>query len=318
MFATMLQSSCQYERVHSRTHGTPARIRGCPVSGLFIPSHVCRVVRMSTPAASLSAGLPILGEVAAAPASSLSCTSLKPGPASRPKATAPLPMTRAEMTARGWDEVDIVFVTGDAYVDHPSFAMALLGRLLESEGLSRGDLQPARLADLRAVADVRPAAAVLRDQRRQHGLDDQPLHGQPQGAQRRRLQSRRADRPAARSGDAGLLPAGARGVSRRAGDRRRRRGQPAPARPLRLLERQGPPLDHPGLQGRPAGLRHGRAGASSRSPAGWRPGRRCATCATCAAWPIGWGPSESPPTRGHDHAAQLRAGLDRQAGRSPR
>ncbi|HEV3020865.1 MAG TPA: YgiQ family radical SAM protein, partial [Pirellulales bacterium] len=46
----------------------------------------------------------------------------------------PLPMTRDEMRARGWDEVDVVFVTGDAYVDHPSFAMALLGRLLESEG----------------------------------------------------------------------------------------------------------------------------------------------------------------------------------------
>ena len=43
-------------------------------------------------------------------------------------------MTRAEMATRGWDEVDVVFVTGDAYVDHPSFAMALLGRLLESEG----------------------------------------------------------------------------------------------------------------------------------------------------------------------------------------
>lgn len=38
------------------------------------------------------------------------------------------------MEARGWDYVDVVFVTGDAYVDHPSFAMALLGRLLESEG----------------------------------------------------------------------------------------------------------------------------------------------------------------------------------------
>jgi uncharacterized radical SAM protein YgiQ len=43
-------------------------------------------------------------------------------------------MTRAEMDARGWDQVDIVFITGDAYVDHPSFAMALLGRLLEDEG----------------------------------------------------------------------------------------------------------------------------------------------------------------------------------------
>jgi uncharacterized radical SAM protein YgiQ len=43
-----------------------------------------------------------------------------------------LPMTRAEMNARGWDAVDVVFVTGDAYVDHPSFAMAILGRVLES------------------------------------------------------------------------------------------------------------------------------------------------------------------------------------------
>ena len=50
------------------------------------------------------------------------------------RATPPLPMTRAEMQARGWDEVDVVFVTGDAYVDHPSFAMALLGRLLEDAG----------------------------------------------------------------------------------------------------------------------------------------------------------------------------------------
>jgi uncharacterized radical SAM protein YgiQ len=45
-----------------------------------------------------------------------------------------LPMTRAEMHARGWDAVDVVFVTGDAYVDHPSFAMAILGRVLESAG----------------------------------------------------------------------------------------------------------------------------------------------------------------------------------------
>src|ERR1044071_4099966 len=47
---------------------------------------------------------------------------------------APLPITGAEVRARGWNEIDVVFVTGDAYVDHPSFAMALLGRLLESAG----------------------------------------------------------------------------------------------------------------------------------------------------------------------------------------
>ncbi len=49
-------------------------------------------------------------------------------------AAPPLPMSRAEMDARGWDAVDVVFVTGDAYVDHPSFAMAILGRVLEAEG----------------------------------------------------------------------------------------------------------------------------------------------------------------------------------------
>ncbi len=45
-----------------------------------------------------------------------------------------LPTTAHEIAARGWDGVDVVFVTGDAYVDHPSFAMAVLGRVLEAEG----------------------------------------------------------------------------------------------------------------------------------------------------------------------------------------
>jgi len=43
-----------------------------------------------------------------------------------------LPMSVEEMRERGWDEVDVVFVTGDAYIDHPSFAMAILGRVLEA------------------------------------------------------------------------------------------------------------------------------------------------------------------------------------------
>ncbi|MEA3468371.1 MAG: YgiQ family radical SAM protein [Thermodesulfobacteriota bacterium] len=46
----------------------------------------------------------------------------------------PLPATAEECNARGWHEVDIVLVTGDAYVDHPSFGVALIGRLLESKG----------------------------------------------------------------------------------------------------------------------------------------------------------------------------------------
>lgn len=49
-----------------------------------------------------------------------------------------LPMTKADMQKRGWDELDILFISADAYVDHPSFANALLGRLLESKGYRVG------------------------------------------------------------------------------------------------------------------------------------------------------------------------------------
>jgi uncharacterized radical SAM protein YgiQ len=49
-----------------------------------------------------------------------------------------LPMSRAEMDELGWDSCDIILVTGDAYVDHPSFGMALIGRLLEAQGFRVG------------------------------------------------------------------------------------------------------------------------------------------------------------------------------------
>ncbi len=49
-------------------------------------------------------------------------------------ATHPLPVTLEECRARGWHEIDIVLVSGDAYVDHPSFGIALIGRLLEKQG----------------------------------------------------------------------------------------------------------------------------------------------------------------------------------------
>ena len=53
--------------------------------------------------------------------------------------TAPfLPMSRAEMDQLGWDSCDVILVTGDAYVDHPSFGMAIIGRLLEAQGFRVG------------------------------------------------------------------------------------------------------------------------------------------------------------------------------------
>jgi uncharacterized radical SAM protein YgiQ len=55
--------------------------------------------------------------------------------------TAPfLPTSRAEMDALGWESCDVVVITGDAYVDHPSFGMAIIGRLLEAQGFRVGIL----------------------------------------------------------------------------------------------------------------------------------------------------------------------------------
>ncbi len=74
-------------------------------------------------------------------------------PSYREKAAKPapfLPMSRAEMDALGWDSCDVILVTGDAYIDHPSFGMALIGRLLESHGFRVGIIsQP----DWRSVND---------------------------------------------------------------------------------------------------------------------------------------------------------------------
>jgi len=63
-----------------------------------------------------------------------------------------LPMSRAEMATLGWDSCDIILVTGDAYIDHPSFGMALIGRLLEAQGFRVGIIsQP----DWRSAASFR-------------------------------------------------------------------------------------------------------------------------------------------------------------------
>jgi uncharacterized radical SAM protein YgiQ len=49
-----------------------------------------------------------------------------------------LPMSRAEMDLLGWDSCDVIIITGDAYVDHPSFGMAIIGRVLEAQGFRVG------------------------------------------------------------------------------------------------------------------------------------------------------------------------------------
>lgn len=61
-----------------------------------------------------------------------------PKRSSRAAAAPFLPMSRAEMDKLGWDSCDIILITGDAYIDHPSFGMALVGRLLEAQGYRVG------------------------------------------------------------------------------------------------------------------------------------------------------------------------------------
>ncbi len=73
-----------------------------------------------------------------------------------------LPMTKAEMSSRGWEQLDFLLVSGDAYVDHPSFGTAIIGRLLEKQGFKVGIIaQP----DWRSTADFKklgkPRLAVL-------------------------------------------------------------------------------------------------------------------------------------------------------------
>ena len=65
-----------------------------------------------------------------------------------------LPMTHGEMEQLGWDSCDVILVTGDAYVDHPSFGMAVIGRVLESQGYRVGILSQPDWRDKEAFREL--------------------------------------------------------------------------------------------------------------------------------------------------------------------
>lgn len=84
----------------------------------------------------------------------------RPRPPAAPPAPArlPLPMTTAEMRQRGWSECDVILITGDAYVDHPAFGCALIGRWLEFLGYRVGVIarpDPRRVEDFRVLGRPR-------------------------------------------------------------------------------------------------------------------------------------------------------------------
>ena len=74
-----------------------------------------------------------------------------------------LPTTQADMEARGWDSCDVIIVTGDAYIDHPSFGMALVGRLLEAQGF-REFVHTSRKRKRRNFREALPKAKLFRRQ----------------------------------------------------------------------------------------------------------------------------------------------------------
>ena len=76
----------------------------------------------------------------------------KPAPRPAVPASAFLPTTRAEADARGWGQLDFVYVSGDAYVDHPSFGSAIITRVLESHGYKVGFIAQPDWNDPESVA----------------------------------------------------------------------------------------------------------------------------------------------------------------------
>ena len=77
-----------------------------------------------------------------------------------PPATEYLPTSVKEMKALGWDYVDIVIFSGDAYVDHPSFGAAVIGRVLQAAGYKVAIVpQPNWQGDLRLIITLQPVAA---------------------------------------------------------------------------------------------------------------------------------------------------------------
>lgn len=95
-----------------------------------------------------------------------------------------LPTTKKEVELRGWDELDVILFSGDAYVDHPSFGAAVIGRILEAEGLRVAIIpQPNWRDDLRDFKKTGTSPSVLRHQSRLYGFDGQQIYCQQTLAQ---------------------------------------------------------------------------------------------------------------------------------------
>lgn len=101
-----------------------------------------------------------------------------------------LPVSKADMESRGWWWYDFLLVTGDAYVDHPSFGPTVIGRVLEAAGYRVAILAPAGLALRRSVQSHGKAQARRDDRLRESGFHGGPLYRRQKTPQRGLLLSR--------------------------------------------------------------------------------------------------------------------------------
>jgi hypothetical protein len=89
-----------------------------------------------------------------------------------------LPITRDEIEQRGWEQPDVIIVSGDAYVDHPSFGPSVIGRVIEAQGFRVAILpQPNWRDDLRDFKKLGDPTLVLWSFGRKYGFNGEPLYG---------------------------------------------------------------------------------------------------------------------------------------------
>ena len=174
-----------------------------------------------------------------------------------------LPTTLKEVRQRGWDYLDVILFSGDAYVDHPSFGAAVIGRILEAEGYRvaivpqpdwHGDFRDfKKLGRPRLFFGIAP------------GCMDSMVNKYT--AFGRCLQSGWSSRYATRISNDSIFSNSQTDISRRTCGAGRDRSQSSPPYPLRLLERYPQTLHSQGEWGRPHYLRHGRTTHACALPA---------------------------------------------------
>ena len=147
-----------------------------------------------------------------------------------------LPTTRQEMQWRGWSELDVLLISGDAYVDHPTFGIPCLGRWLEKMGSAcryclAAQVAVARRSDggLQTNGSAKTFCRRLVRHRRQH---DQQLHSEQKSSLRRHVLRGRHRRKTPRLRQRCLCQTREHRVSRNSRHRGRRRSQPAQTRAL--------------------------------------------------------------------------------------